>query len=192
MLSKLGDIDEKSHNTCLLSLNHDRSFYNEEIDGWIDNREEKNVKNDPVSWCHGSSGIALGRMLMESSYCDELFINEYQIAKKNLLRKGLHANECVCHGSLGNMEILLALSTKLNDLNTKNSIYQYLNELSESIIKDINVIRHGVEGKTEVVGLFTGIAGISYQFLRFYDWKNTPSVLCLETKNYLNQILHES
>lgn len=89
-----------------------RYFFNEEIEGWIDSREDENIKNDPISWCHGSSGIVLGRLLMERLYCDELFDQEYQIGKSNLLKKGLHANECVCHGSLGNMEILLSLSIK--------------------------------------------------------------------------------
>ena len=128
---------------------------------------------------------------MEEFYTDSSFINEYEIAKKNIIEKGLHANECVCHGSLGNMEILFALSTRVEDIDTKNNIVHYLNILSEKIIDNISVIRNGVEGDTEILGLFTGLTGTAYQLLRFYDWENTPSILCLETKNYLNKVLHE-
>lgn len=191
VLSKLSKSNKKILESSILSLNHDRSFFNTEIRGWIDNREESNTYNDPVSWCHGSSGIILGRLLMEEFYTDSSFINEYEIAKKNIIEKGLHANECVCHGSLGNMEILFALSTRVEDIDTKNNIVHYLNILSEKIIDNISVIRNGVEGDTEILGLFTGLTGTAYQLLRFYDWENTPSILCLETKNYLNKVLHE-
>lgn len=191
ILSKFDPLNKEISENTIFSLNHDRSFFNEDISGWIDNREDANVHNDPVSWCHGSSGIILGRLLMEKNYSDNLFEYEFQIARKNLIEKGLHSNECVCHGSLGNIEVLYALSTRLNDIETKNSIFYYLNVLSEKIINDIKVLRNGVEGNTEILGLFTGLTGAAYQLLRFYDWENTPSILCLETEDYLNEILHE-
>lgn len=191
VLSKFSKLDKKILESSIFSLNHDRSFFNKKISGWIDNREDFSTYNDPVSWCHGSSGIILGRLLMEEFYTDSSFKFEYEVAKKNIIKKGLHSNECVCHGSLGNMEILYALSTRLKDLDTKNSIFHYLNDLSIKIIDNIHVIRNGVEGNTEIIGLFTGITGTAYQLLRFYDWENTPSILCLETKNYLNKVLHE-
>lgn len=49
----------------------------------------------------------------------------------------------------------------------------------------------GDQGTTEVLGMFTGKTGIAYQFLRFFDWSKTPSVLCLEVSHKLNKVLHE-
>lgn len=42
----------------------------------------------------------------------------------------------------------------------------------------------------ELLGLFLGYAGFGYQMLRFYDWEDTPSILCLETPKTKNNELH--
>ncbi len=170
------------------ALNHDRFFYNKNIQGWFDNRNE-NDSSDSAAWCHGSSGIALSRLLISKYHKDDLLEKELKIAKKNIITRGLQGNQCVCHGDLGNMEILMAVNNYLNDNKSNNNIYNYLNKLCDSFDKGLK-FNYGDGGRMELLGLFMGFSGIAYQMLRFYNWENTPSILCLETPKKLNNELH--
>ena len=104
-----------------------------------------------------------------------------------MTKNGFLGNQCICHGDFGNLEILKGLSNKhKND----SFIWNYLDKLCDdfSLNKKNNC---GDGGQMELLGLFMGYSGFGYQMLRFYDWKNAPSVLCLETPNTLNYELHE-
>lgn len=107
-------------------LNHDRSFFSNEISGWTDTREGLKKKMDTVSWCHGSAGIGLGRLLTSQYYMDKKIGDELEIAKKNIIVKGLGNNQSICHGDLGNLEILYAISRKSNDVELQLKILSYL------------------------------------------------------------------
>lgn len=191
VLSKIAISDNRFKDKIISSLNHDRSFFNKNINGWVDNREDVGVLNDPVAWCHGSSGVALGRILISNYYKDDLINDEIIIAKNNIIERGLYKNESICHGGLGNAEILYGIGIKLNDDEIKNKVLSYISWLCNNIENDLSFFENGADGKTEILGLFMGNAGFAYQLLRFYDWKNTPSVLCLETIHSLNKLLHE-
>lgn len=169
-----------------LALNFDRSFYDKNINGWLDKRDLGETF-DSSSWCHGSGGIGLGRLLTKQYYKDNLLAREINIAKSNLINKGFSGNQCICHGDFGNLEILKSLN---NDLETDTFIWNYLDKLCDdfNINKKFNC---GDGGQIELLGLFMGYSGFGYQMLRFYDWENTPSVLCLETPNSLNYELHQ-
>ena len=68
----------------------------------------------------------------------------------------------------------------------KSLIYNSVAELR--ISKDQDIIC-GDDNRNSQVGLFMGFAGIGYQLLKFYDWKNIPSILCLEIAHstFLNE-----
>lgn len=173
-------------NIAKLALNFDRSFYDKNIKGWSDKRDLGETF-DSSSWCHGSGGIGLGRLLTKQYYNDDLLDKEINIAKDNLINKGFLGNQCICHGDFGNLEILKGLSSK----NENDSfIWDYLDKLCDDFIKN-KKLNCGDGGQMELLGLFMGYSGFGYQMLRFFDWENTPSVLCLETPNTLNYELHK-
>lgn len=165
-------------------LSHDRSFYLEDISGWIDGRNPL-AKQDSGSWCHGAAGIALSRLfLISEGYTDEIIRKEVAISLEQI-EKRMGYNLSVCHGSLGNAEMLRAI-IKATSRDEQQS-YKWIN----SIINDINAGKDIVCGDDNVnsqMGLFMGFAGIGYQLLRFYDWENLPSILSLEIKPKMDYI----
>jgi type 2 lantibiotic biosynthesis protein LanM len=178
--------DENIKSIATRALNFDRSFYDKKINGWLDRRDLGEIF-DSSAWCHGSGGIGLGRLLTKQYYSDSTLSEEISIAKNNLFKNGFLGNQCICHGDFGNLEILKGLSDK----NENDSfILDYLDKLCDdfSTNKKFNC---GDGGQMQLLGLFMGYSGFGYQMLRFYDWENTPSVLCLETPNALNYELHK-
>ncbi|MDR2207061.1 MAG: hypothetical protein LBE36_13005 [Flavobacteriaceae bacterium] len=171
-------------------MKHDRSFFKESIKSWKDNRSN-NKDGDSVAWCHGSAGIGLGRLLFEQYHEDSRINEELTMVRDNILNilDGTNS-QCICHGDLGNLEILLAIAYRNKDDDTLNIVNNYLKFLCNEFLENKNFI-YGTEGKTDILGLFLGKAGFGYQLLRFCDWENVPSVMCLEIPNNLNKILHE-
>lgn len=158
------------------ALRHDRSFYSEALQGWYDGRD-KQRKHDSGSWCHGAAGIALSRLIITSlGYKDELIDRELGIAKIKV-RDRLGGNLCICHGTLGNIEILKAILGALNEndditIPWVQSIIKHINSGEDIVCGDDNV--------NSQIGLYMGISGIGYQLLRFLDWKKVPSIMGLE------------
>lgn len=66
------------------SLLHDRSFYSDKIQGWIDGRN-LSYKEDCGSWCHGATGIALSRLILVSKgFYDKTITKELNVAIKQI------------------------------------------------------------------------------------------------------------
>lgn len=155
------------------SLLHDRSFYSDKIQGWIDGRNTS-YEEDCGSWCHGATGIALSRLILASEgFSDKIMMKELNVAIKQV-EKRIGYNLSVCHGSMGNLEILHLLSMR-ND----TKALKWVNSIAIEISKGQDVIC-GDDNRNSQVGLFMGFAGIGYQLLKFYDWNKVPSILCLE------------
>lgn len=168
-----------------MTLKHDRSLFSCEINGWIDNRN-LNTKHDSGSWCHGSAGIALSRLqLLSLGYNDSTIQKELSIAISQI-KKRLHCNLSICHGVMGNLEILHILKK------AGYVVSEDLSFISESICNSINScakILCGDDNYNSLIGLFMGISGIGYQLIRFSFWEKTPSILCLEIGTR-NRIFH--
>lgn len=187
ILFKLYDFikDENILNLAYGALSHDRNFFEPKIRGWKDTRDEAIV--DSASWCHGSAGIGLSRLLIKKHTHENSIKKELDIARDNIVKNGFHGNQSICHGDLGNLEILKAINLATDYKN--DNIYQYLNELINHY-KDGKKFIYGDGGEMELLGLFVGSSGFGYQMLRFYNWEETPSILCLETPQNLNNELH--
>lgn len=168
------------------ALSHDRSFYSDEIKGWLDGRDLKS-KQDSGSWCHGAAGIALSRLILKSEgFTDVVMRKEFDVSFNQIERR-IGYNLCVCHGTMGNLEVLNALPVNGQDnsccINWLNSVVNEINMGKDIICGDNN--------RNSQVGLFMGFAGIGYQLLRFYDWERLPSILCLEISPMIDS-LHEN
>jgi|GEM_PF-1908264 len=173
------------------ALNHDRSFFRDDLKLWKDNRA-LNKDGDSFAWCHGSAGIGLGRLLLMKYFNDSEINQEITYAMKNII-KTLNGSrsQSICHGDLGNLEILKAIAVFKDDKVVNDFVNHYLAFLCEQF-KSGNHFKVGANGKSNIIGLFLGQSGFGYQLLRFSNWEITPSVLCLEFENNLNNILHET
>lgn len=89
-------------------------------------------------------------------------------------------NICICHGMAGNLEVMYCISNILNNDYHTTLINNWLYTLADRVLNNESLIC-GDDSDKELYGLFMGLSGLGYQFLRFYDWENTPSLLFLET-----------
>jgi lantibiotic modifying enzyme len=92
---------------------------------------------------------------------------------------GFGYNHSLCHGDLGNLELLLQASQTLNDPQWKTQVDRLAAIILESIEKHGWLC--GVPLKVETPGLMNGLAGIGYGLLRLAEPTQVPSILVLES-----------
>jgi lantibiotic modifying enzyme len=104
-------------------------------------------------------------------------MTEINTALQTTLAQGFGLNHSLCHGDLGNIELLLQASQMLNDPQWQAKVDYFAAAILESIDRDgwLSGIPSGVESP----GLMTGLAGIGYGLLRLADPARVPSVLTL-------------
>ncbi len=100
------------------------------------------------------------------------------MALRTTLAQGFGGNHSLCHGDLGNLELLLQASQVLPDPQWKAQTERIASAILESI--DQHGWLCGVPLGVETPGLMTGLAGIGYGLLRLAEPERVPSVLTLE------------
>jgi type 2 lantibiotic biosynthesis protein LanM len=177
---------ERFHRAALEAIAYERSLFSKETANWPDLRRfeesiltgSKQVASFMTAWCHGAPGVGLGRLRSLPYLQDAQIMAEIETAVKTTLNKGFGSNHSLCHGDLGNLELLLQASIIL-----KNSDWQaQVNRLAAIILNSIS--EHGwlcgVPLGVETPGLMTGLAGIGYGLLRLAEPLRVPSILLLE------------
>ncbi|MHA6533185.1 type 2 lanthipeptide synthetase LanM family protein [Paenibacillus sp. BAC0078] len=169
------------HEHAEAALSFERSLFSREHGNWADLRKDGASTYQSKYWCHGSAGIGLGRLLMlESSGIDSrVLLNEIDTAIQATLNGGIGASHCLCHGDMGNSELLLLSGTKLGRPDQVKTAHLIADQMiSEK--KQQGVYRTGIPRGLKTPGFFLGYSGIGYQLLRLADHNQVPSVLSLE------------
>ncbi|WP_294762733.1 type 2 lanthipeptide synthetase LanM family protein [uncultured Lactobacillus sp.] len=143
---------------------------------WVDlrsraNRLEKGFP-DPVHWCHGAPGIGLSRIILSKVFNTS---RDIELAKSTTLKKGIGGSDCLCHGSLGNLDLFIA------DYLTNNNLQSL--EVARKIAIDICRKKEWISGipqKSTVYGMMTGLSGMAYELMRILNPEKVPSILLLE------------
>jgi type 2 lantibiotic biosynthesis protein LanM len=177
--------DERFRSAALAGIAYERSLFNAQAGNWPDLRvAEIDTKRGaaqkpefPVAWCHGAPGIGLARLLCRRLQNDPQLDAEIETALRTTLANGFGYNHCLCHGDLGNLELLLAAAKTW-----PGSYWKKEGELlAAGVLKCIN--RDGwLCGNplaVESPGLMTGLAGIGYGLLRCAEPSHVPSVVSL-------------
>ncbi|MGB7439551.1 MAG: type 2 lanthipeptide synthetase LanM family protein [Coleofasciculaceae cyanobacterium] len=187
-LLELASLTGKRHfqTTAMAAMEYERSLFCPEVGNWPDLRDltDQVLKGKDkqhicmMAWCHGAPGIGLARLRCLPYLDDAKIRSEINTALKTTLAHGFGGNHSLCHGDLGNLELLLQASLTLNEPQWKTQV----DRLSAIILESIN--QHGwlcgVPLGVETPGLMTGLAGIGYELLRLAEPKRVPSVLVLE------------
>ena len=167
------------------ALAYERGLFVSEKGNWPDLRPDNlgngQVVSDaprfPVAWCHGAAGIGLSRLSAFRIFHSEEEAHEIRIARDTTLKHGFGYSHCLCHGDMGNLELLLQTPGVLNGENWRVEAHHLGSQIVESIH------RHGCycggPGGVELPGLMLGIAGIGYQLLRLAEPELVPSILTL-------------
>ncbi|ANB56360.1 type 2 lantibiotic biosynthesis LanM family protein [Anoxybacillus sp. B7M1] len=152
----------------------DQQLFDEKVNGWKDLRKED--MSPSHYWCHGSVGIGLSRLKM-IKYLDDGnlgLLKDIKLVKNALdkLDKPLN-DDCLCHGNMGIADFYLELYLYTN----KTEHYEKALSIGQYVLKNkFNIVEF--DGFLPV-GLFKGLAGIGYEFLRIVNPQNVPSVLIL-------------
>nr|WP_246410197.1 type 2 lanthipeptide synthetase LanM family protein [Granulicella aggregans] len=166
------------------SLSYESKLMSESEENWPDFRTDidgtipatPNYQND---WCHGAPGIGLSRLaFLQSSKAHSELERELRHAMNSTIRRGFGRNHSLCHGDLGNLELLLGYS---NYENSELANFVYRSKLTEVVASvERSGFLCGTPEHIESPGLMTGLAGIGYGLLRMLRPAEVPSVLLLE------------
>ena len=130
------------------------------------------------AWCHGAPGIGLGRLAGLPWLDDSTVRAEIENAVESTIENGFGRNHSLCHGDLGNLELVTLAAEKLG----RKDWAERAGRISGGILAGLaeRGPLFGLPGGTEPPGMMTGLAGIGYGLLRLTAPRRVPSVLILE------------
>lgn len=138
------------------------------------------------AWCYGTTGVGLARLKALESVTergcrgDEAWLRQdLDFALDETLTGGFGRNHCLCHGDLGNLDLLLQARDALPD---EAGLAVQVRRLGTMVLRSLET--HGWLCGTplgvESPGLMNGLAGIGYGLLRLACPREVPSVLTLD------------
>lgn len=172
--------EERFRRAGLQSIAYERTLFSPEQGNWWDLRYGATGPSRVCSaaWCHGAPGIGLSRLDLLGNLDDDTVRDEIRVAIQTTVRFGFGDNHSLCHGDLGNLELLASGARALGDLPLRATV----ESVARAILDDVRVTgwRCGNPMLVESPGLMTGLAGIGYGLLRLADPERVPSILLLE------------
>ncbi len=168
------------------ALVYERAAFCEKEQNWPDFRANfsASVKVDQskrhfvLAWCHGAVGIGLSRLRILPHIKDPSLIIEIQNALNKTLASGFGNNFSLCHGDLGNLELILRAGLALEDAELKKKTDQLTSRILDGM--EENGWLCGVPLGVETPGYMNGLAGICDMLLRLAEPQKVPSVLTLD------------
>lgn len=184
-LSSLAELtgEERFRTGAAEAIEYERSLYSAEHENWPDMRDFESFRlqpggvHYPVTWCHGAPGVGLGRLMMLQQQPDSQMRAEVDAAVRTTIKSGFGANHSLCHGDLGNLELLILAAESFDDAELRSRV----NKLAASILENIEDQgwTTGIPSGVESPGLMTGLAGIGYGLLRLAEPARIPSIMVL-------------
>jgi type 2 lantibiotic biosynthesis protein LanM len=167
------------------AITYERSLFSATTGNWRDLRDPENPDKGAsegtqdkfmVAWCHGAPGIGLARLHALRHLDDPAAQGEVEVAVRTTIAEGFGGNHCLCHGDLGNLELLLQASEVLDRPPRRE-----VDRLAGGIVQSIDQVGGlcGNPSRIESPGLMTGLAGIGYGLLRLAEPERVPAVLTL-------------
>lgn len=168
------------------ALKYERALYSEKMQNWPDlragERPETSTHNNDhyfmTAWCHGAPGVGLSRLAMTHLIQDPYLDDEIQAAIKTTMRSGFMDNHCLCHGSLGNLDLLLQASKVMQQPELTDRAKDLAHQIVCGQVKTGWL--SGYMFNLETPGFMVGFAGMGYQLLRAVYPNKLPSLLSLE------------
>lgn len=175
--------DERFRRTALGALEYDRSLYSPEHRNWLDLRagaaelavDESSLY--PCFWCHGAPGIGLARLASLPFLSDPEVLQEIETAVGTTLEQGFGRNHSLCHGDLGNLDLITEAARTRGDEALRDRAGRIAGGILESI--DERGWLYGLPRGAEPLGLMLGLAGVAYGLARAAEPDRLPCVLTL-------------
>jgi len=187
-LLKLAELSarDRFRTAALAAISHERSLFSPQAGNWRDLRvratpdSQLNQSGDffMTAWCTGAPGIGLARLSTIQQLGDDEVRREIETALNTTLNQGFGRNHSLCHGDLGNLELLLQAGQTFNDLRWQTEAYRIASNIVECVAR--NEYLCGTPLSIGSPGLMTGLAGIGYGLLRLAEPTRVPCLLTLE------------
>lgn len=105
---------------------------------------------------------------------------EEDIAKsvKKVLESGFTGVQCLCHGDIGNLDILSQYAIKFQNKELLVKVQAALNTLLKQTKKESWNL--GLMMNIQNIGFMLGTSGIGYTLMRFYTDFQLPSILSVD------------
>jgi len=175
--------DHRYREAALNGLEYERSLFVAERGNWADlrfvtNGPQMDADFMPCTWCHGAPGVLLGRLLALPYVDDGVILEEIDTALCTTMLEGFGDNQCLCHGDLGNADVLLHAAAILG----RSDVHVAAVQSAANVLREVEAGRYrcGLPKGTETPGLMLGLAGIGLGLLRFGAPDRVPSVLRLQ------------
>lgn len=170
---------------ALGALAYERTLYDPARRNWPDLRAEarehaglaEGEDHFMVAWCHGAPGIGLARIAGLPDLDDDAIREEIALAVETTLAAGFGTNHCLCHGDLGNAQLLLEAARATGDRALAEQAYRIAGGILAGIEREGWL--YGLPFGAEPLGLMTGLAGIAYGLSRLAVPDRLPCVLTL-------------
>jgi type 2 lantibiotic biosynthesis protein LanM len=174
--------DKRFASAARAALGYERSLYSADNQNWPDLRWAGDAPRFMRAWCHGAPGIGLGRLSMLDRAVDSTMCGEIQASLMTTSRQRITSNHALCHGELGNLDLLVTAPDRLADPN-------WLGEARRRAADAVSFAEQSggwvctTPFGLQSPGLMTGLAGIGYGLLRIAMPERVPSLLSLEPPN---------
>jgi type 2 lantibiotic biosynthesis protein LanM len=169
--------DARFYHAATQAVTYERSLYCAEVRNWRDLRAHA-AGGFTTAWCHGAPGIGLARLYSLRHCGDALVRGEIAAALATTSVAESGGNHSLCHGELGNGDILLSAAEILQDARWRRRAEQ-MAAGALAVARERGWVCANPLG-VESPGLMTGLAGVGYALLRLAAPVPIPSLLALE------------
>ena len=154
-------------------IKKENNYYTSLEHNWIDLRED----GEYISyWCYGAAGISLSRLkigeIISNSVLKEDLLNGVESIRKYKCK-----SHCICHGTFGNIDILL----EIGKLKNEDCLVNFAEDMAKktlSSIEDDGVVL-GDDSYLVDYSFMQGVTGIAYSLLRLSN-NSYPCILSLD------------
>ncbi len=165
-------------------LAFERSLFSESERNWPDLRVgaegvDGSGGHFMLAWCHGAPGIGLARVAGLPWLDDEEVRREIDVAVRSTLAKGFGENHSLCHGDLGNLELLFGAAHAFGDRALEEQAWKIAGGIADSIRTGGWLL--GLPGSIETPGLMAGLAGVGFGLGRLARPDIFPRLLTLDS-----------
>ncbi len=178
--------DERYAELALQGFAYERAAMQHAARMWPDFREfspgqSEAEPGEMLAWCHGAPGVGISRLLALSHVDAPALLHDLAHTLEATIARGFgHGHShCLCHGTLGNAELLAMAGHQLDRPDLTSAALA----IGTATVRDLQRSGPvcGTPAGLEVPGLMTGIAGIGMGMLRLAAPSRVPSVLTLDT-----------
>ncbi|HYI13127.1 MAG TPA: type 2 lanthipeptide synthetase LanM family protein [Thermoanaerobaculia bacterium] len=177
--------DERFRDAASGGIEFERSLFSEAEQNWPDLRARGEDGVDGAygshymwAWCHGAPGIGLARIAGLPWLDDAEVRAEIDVAVRSTIARGFGENHTLCHGDVGNVELLFAAARAAGDAGLEQQAWRVAGGIADSIRN--HGWLYGLPGSIETPGLMAGLAGAGFGLARLARPDLFPGLLTLD------------